>query len=273
MINTIHLFPDLTKKLILLLKGLSIAEWETSTCLPGRTVKDLVSHILDASCLRRLSAQRDGYFVEPVSVNSYSNLVGFIQELNSSWISATKRISPKILISLLEQAETELYEFLRSLDPYQQAFWSVAWAGETISLNWFDIAREYTEKWHHQMQIREALGKRDTLFSKKYVKPIYETFMKALPHVYRNVQTEKDSLISIKITGQCGGNWFLYNNQGNWELSSTEQGILKCEVEVEDNVAWKLFTNSIREDKESYFRVKGDRDLGIKIASMVTVMS
>ncbi|MEJ7682555.1 MAG: hypothetical protein WKG06_32810 [Segetibacter sp.] len=29
------------------------------------------------------------------------------------------------------------------------------WAGEKKSKNWFHIAREYTEKWHHQMSSRQ----------------------------------------------------------------------------------------------------------------------
>ena len=31
-------------------------------------------------------------------------------------------------------------------------------AGEAVSANWFDVAREFTERWHHQQQIRLAIG-------------------------------------------------------------------------------------------------------------------
>jgi hypothetical protein len=41
------------------------------------------------------------------------------------------------------------------LDP-DAAGLAAAWAGETDSRNWFDVAREYTEKWHHQQQLRDA---------------------------------------------------------------------------------------------------------------------
>jgi hypothetical protein len=34
----------------------------------------------------------------------------------------------------------------------------VAWAGEAESKNWFHVARDYSEKWHHQQQIREAVS-------------------------------------------------------------------------------------------------------------------
>ena len=34
----------------------------------------------------------------------------------------------------------------------------VAWAGEERSPAWFDVARELTERWHHQAHIRLATG-------------------------------------------------------------------------------------------------------------------
>ena len=274
MIKTVDLFPELSDNLIDLLENLSDDEWAKPTCLPGRTVKDVASHILDASCLRRLSAQRDNYTGKNVNINSHSELIAFVQKMNSDWIAATKHLSPKILIFLLRAMEKEIYNFLKALEPYKTAFWPVAWAGEEKSLNWFDIARDYTEKWHHQMQIREAVDKTEAdIFETKYVLPIYETFMKALPFTYKDVKAEDNTLIVVRITGECGGNWFLYRNNNAWELSSGDRGQLKAEIIIQDIVAWKLFTNSIRENKKSYLQIKGDTILGQKISDMVTVLS
>jgi hypothetical protein len=49
--------------------------------------------------------------------------------------------------------------YLASLDPTAPASLAVRRAGETRSANWFDIARESTERWHHQQQIPLAVGK------------------------------------------------------------------------------------------------------------------
>ena len=273
MLKTVHLFPELSLHLIKMLKKLSKEEWDKPTCLPGRTVKDLASHILDASNLRRLSMQRDNYFGENPQINSYSDLVSFIQKLANEWIIATKRLSPQIIITLLENAEKENYDFMSSLDPYKSALFEVAWAGEEESYNWFDIAREYTEKWHHQMQIRETIGNKSEIFTPKFVKPVYDTFMKALPFVYKNVLAENNSLVVFHIEGICGGTWYLLRNKNKWELSDEINGQVKTEVTIKDNIAWKLFTNSIRKDKSSYLKIKGNIELGIKIADMVTVLS
>ena len=116
MIDVLDIFSELNKKLILLLENLSKEDWEKDTCLKNRNVKDLASHILDTS-LRRLSLQRDNYFSENPEINSYDDLVDFIQRLNRDWIVATKRLSPEIIISLLKNSENELVAFLKTLPP------------------------------------------------------------------------------------------------------------------------------------------------------------
>ena len=137
-IETINLFPKVNKALIDLLQSLNSENWKKETVLFGRTVKDIASHMLDTS-LRRLSMQRDGYYFEKVAINSFQDLVDYIQKLNDDWIKASKRLSPQVLISLLEIVDQWLYEFMKSLDPMAKAEFAVAWAGEEESQNWFDI--------------------------------------------------------------------------------------------------------------------------------------
>ena len=273
MIETIQLYPELSSSLIKLLKGLSREEWAKETCIPGRTVKDLASHILDASNLRRLAMQRDNFYGENPKIESYSDLVDFIQKMAKDWILATRRLSPAIIISMLEVAENENLELMKTLKPYDIALWEVAWAGEASSYNWFDIAREYTEKWHHQMQIREAVGNRSEIFTPKFVKPVYDTFMKALPFVYKDAAASHKSLIIVNVEGVCGGVWYLYRNSNQWELMQNKSGDVVAEITISDEIAWQLFTNSIRENKKSYLTIKGNKDLGCKVADMVTVLS
>ena len=217
--------------------------------------------------------QRDSYFGENSQIASYSDLVAFIQRMNSEWITATKRLSPEIIISLLETAEKEYYTFIKKLELDKPAIWPVAWAGENESYNWFDIARDYTEKWHHQMQIREAICNKSDIFNPKFVKPVYEIFMNALPFVYKDVEAEDKTLIIIHIVGKCGGTWHLYRNNNKWELSDGKCGLVKTEVTIKDDIAWKLFTNSIRENKNSYLKIEGNTEFGLRVSDMVTVMS
>lgn len=276
MIDTIELFPDLSNELIRVLKNLDYEDWNKPSPIEGRTVKDLVSHIIDGS-LRRLSLQRDNHSSKAVKVNmdSYAELVEYIQKLNRDWMDITDRLSPGILLDLLEYSESELYYFLKTLVPHEKAIFSVAWAGEDESENWFDIAREYTEKWHHQMQIRMSLDI-PLLMDVKYSEPLYDTFLLGLPHFYREMIDFPDGeLIKITISGNLNKEWILKKEASKWILDSNADIVSKNSIEISENLAWLIFTNTDR-NKEAYkskITLEGNKELAYKLLDFVAVMS
>lgn len=269
MIETIHLFEELKDELIGLLEDLDEEGWKKETCLKGRTVKDLASHIMDTS-LRRVSMGRDGYFGEVPADFSREGLIDFIQDQNRRWIDATRRLSPRVLIELLKVSENELIEHLKRLDLRGKALFPVAWAGEEeYSENWFDIAREYTEKWHHQMQIREAVGIEGNLYNKRFLKPVIDTFVAAIPYTYDKYEKE-DFVIEVEIAGESGGSYFVEKKDGETRFIDR----VECDnrVSISEREFWRLVTNS--KDREMVeIEVKGDRGLGRHLLTMVTVMS
>lgn len=275
-IETIHLFPQLTENLLNLLRNIDESEWLKPSPINGRTVKDLVSHIIDGS-LRKLAIQRDGFSDKTniPSIQSYGDLINYIQTLNKEWINVTRRLSPKILIDLLEYSENQFNEFIKTLDPNDTAIFPVNWAGEMESKNWFDTAREYTEAWHHQMQIRLALNK-PLLMDIKFIEPLYETFMRGLPHLYNDfANIETGYIIKIGLIGTLNKYWFLERKYDNWELIEKEPDKVDTSVKIPDDVAWKIFTNTDRE-KEKYksiIKITGNDKLGLKLLDFVTVMS
>lgn len=270
-IEVLSLFPGINKNLITLLKSLNEDEWAKPTVLPGRTVKDLASHMLDTS-LRRLSMCRDNYLVDTPNIKSYDDLVNYIQALNKTWIDATKRLSPDIIISLLEFSEPQMCEYLKTLNPKDKAAFSVAWAGESESQNWFDIAREYTEKWHHQMQIRLAVN-RPGINSREFFYPAIDTFMRGLPHVYRNTEAALGCGIEIHIKGEGGGFWFLEKAETQWQLIKQLKKEPEAKIEMTDDIAWRLFMDSISRDiAVKSIVILGNRVLGEVILNTRTVM-
>jgi hypothetical protein len=140
-------FPAISLRLVELLRSLSGDEWHLPTSSSQRNVKDIASHLLDGS-LRRLSFQRDRYApVHPRSgPQSGESLLDFLTRLNLEWEAATRRLSPPVLIELIEWADAQLARLFQSLDPEAPAPFPVAWTGDQSSPNWMDIAREYTEK-------------------------------------------------------------------------------------------------------------------------------
>lgn len=275
-IETLHLFPELNRNLINLLQDFEIDEWTQQSPIKGRTVKDIASHILDGS-LRRISIQRDNFSdtSNKVDIKSYSDLIDLIQELNTDWIFATRRLSPKILVDLIEYSENQLYNFFKSLLPYDKALFPVAWAGEFESENWFDIAREYTEKWHHQMQIRLATN-RPLLMDKKHIEPLYDTFMLGLPNLYKDFTNYPiGETLKITLTGKLNKTWFLEKQATKWFILEETENIVNTEILFPEQEAWKIFTNTDR-DKEEYknkIQISGDKKIGYKLLDLVTVMS
>jgi len=272
LIPTLHLFPKLDQKLIELLRTLQPHEWNNRTLAKQWTVKDIASHLLDGN-LRLLSMVRDQYFGNtPKGLNSYQDLVDFLNGLNGDWVIATKRLSPKVIIDLLEHTGSECHEALEKLDPFATAVFSVAWAGEAESKNWFHIAREYTERWHHQQQIREAVG-REGIMDREFYFPLIDTFMRALPHTYRNVAAHEHTHVKVQVTTEAGGSWSLVFTKGSWTLSPSSL-LPTAEVILDPSTAWKLFTKGISgEEAERKIQFIGDEQLCKPILSMLSVMA
>ncbi|PYY00489.1 MAG: hypothetical protein DMG64_16785 [Acidobacteria bacterium] len=199
-ILTLDLFPILEGKLIELLRCLRHDEWSHPTLAKQWTVKDVTAHLLDGN-FKRLSIQRDGFLgLTAPPRDGYEAFIGFINRNNAEWVQAARRLSPRVLIDLMEITSNEVHAFFRGLDPNAPALWGVTWAGEESSANWFDVAREYTERWHHQQQIRVAVG-RPGISNRELYFPVLDTFMRGMPHAFRSVRARERTIVEIEISG------------------------------------------------------------------------
>ena len=265
------LIPALDQKLIELLETLSPSDWKKQTIAPHWKVEDVVLHLLDGN-IRILSMHRDGYFgVPPGSINSYDDLLAYLNQLNADWIRAAKRMSPKLVLELLKQTNKEIADYLTTIDLFSPALFSVAWAGEETSANWFHWAREYTEKWHHQQQIRLAIGKEKELYKREWYHPYLETSIRALPHHYRNFPGKKDEVLSFEITGEAGGIWHLYHDGNKW-IQAENLKVTENLITIEGEIAWRLFTKGIKKE-ETKIKIKGNKQAGEYLLSMLAVIA
>ena len=170
------------------------------------------------------------------------------------------------------RAEVQVAEFVRDLDPYGRALFSVSWAGEDVSENWFDPAREYTERWHHQQQVRDAVSKPGILTNEFYY-PVLDTFMRALPFNYRNTHAEAGTVLQVSITGDGGGEWFLEKGV-QWVLDKKNSSPVNTKISIDGNIAWKLFTKSWRKESiTNNISIEGDATLAEPVLDMVTVVA
>ncbi|MEJ2637261.1 MAG: hypothetical protein P8184_18490 [Calditrichia bacterium] len=194
-------------------------------------------------------------------------LLVFLNDLNNTWVRAAERLSPALLIELTAFAAPKVVRHFRGLDPKGIALFGVAWAGEEESENWFDIAREYSEKWHHQQQIREAAG-RPLLVGRKWLSPLIATLIRGVPPVYnRHAGGSGSRKIEIRVSGAIEDSWLLAGENGRWRLFAAGDVKPDTVIEMDDDTAWRLFTRNISEEASlERLRISGDRALGGLIA-------
>ncbi len=272
-IDVRNLFPELYSEFIKLLESLLDSEWYLPTSSSKWNVKDIVAHLVELD-LRRLSFHRDN--LTPSSpatpIENYTQLVDYLNYLNNSWIEVTQRFSPVVLTDLLKYSGQEIPKLFNSLDLYGKALFGVSWAGENESVNWFDIAREYTERWYHQQQIREAVGK-PVLSEEKWLTPLIDTFVRGLPNTFQNMASDKtNAIVFIEIEDIPNARWILQKKE-NWKLLIGEPPSFTSKVVLNSDTAWRLFSKNItKEEAQRRIIIEGDEKLGLVMLELTAYM-
>lgn len=272
-IETIELFPPLHAELIALLRQLAPEDWFKPTPAAGWSVKDMVAHLLDTD-MRRLASQRDHHRVmPPTPITDHASLVAYLNQLNAEWVVAAQRISPRLLTEWLAIIGPQVYELFKPLDPLAETGIGVGWAGETRSANWFDIAREYTEKWHHQQHIREAVGA-PLLNERRWLHPALDTFVRGLPHTYRDIPAPDGTQVVVAITGDAGGDWTLVRQAQHWHLYRGAAAEPAALVRIDQDAAWRLFTKGLTSaEARQGATIEGDQQLGSQLLLLLAIMA
>jgi uncharacterized protein (TIGR03083 family) len=266
-----HLLRRVDEKLIELLLSLSASEWDAQTVAPRWKVRDVAAHLLD-TVLRKLSIVRDSWYVETVRIGSPQDVVTLVNRLNEEGVTVYRRLSPPVLIDMMKMACEQSASFHESLDPFAPAAFGVSWAGEATSLNWFDTARELTERWHHQQQIRLATH-RPGIMTPELYHPVLDCFLRGLPHLYRDTEAPYGTVLLIEIAGECGGQWFLSRESGRWKLVKESTAEPAARVTIPQEIAWRVFTKGIdRDSAREQIEIQGDPHLGSLVLELMAVV-
>lgn len=266
-----HLIRRVDEKLIELLSSLGDAEWDLPTIARLWKVRDVAAHLLD-TVFRKLSMVRDGCYVEAARVRSHEDTIVLVNRLNQEGVTVYRRVSPRVLIGLMKKACEQSADFHESLDPFAPAFFNVSWAGEERSLNWFDTARELTERWHHQQQIRLATNRPGILTPELY-HPVLDCFVRGLPYLYREVDAPFGTLLRLDIWGDCGGTWFLVKGSEDWRLVNRAGVPTTSRVVIPQELAWRIFTKGLnREAVRAQVEIEGDRELGEWVLQLTAIV-
>jgi uncharacterized protein (TIGR03083 family) len=270
----IDLFLQERKQLLELFSEFEAEDWEKLTICPGWTVKDIGLHLLgdDIGYLSRARDQFSNPFFRNKDLHEWKSLIKNINEANELWVTATARISPTLLTDLLKLTGEQFYDYVRSLD--QMAVGDVvSWAGPDPAPVWLDTAREYTERWLHQQQIRDAVNK-PGLKEKPFFHPVLDTFVRALPHTYKDVPIAEATVLKFVVLGEAGDVWYLVGEENKWSLF--KDVVLKPDsvVTMDQETCWRLFTKGMSKyHAREKATIEGDHKLGEKLLETVSIIA
>ena len=274
-IDTLPLYPGERSALLELLGGLSASEWEAPTVCPGWSVKDIALHLLGDD-IGRLSWGRDGYvnpaFVAGLDIATLPGLVAAIDRQNAVWVTGARRMSPRLLIELLHLTGELTEAYFTGLDMTALGM-PVDWVGPDPVPVWLDVAREYTERWVHQQHIRDAVG-RPGLKERRWFAPVLDAFVRGMPRVLRDPPSPDGATLRLTITGEAGGEWVALRQHGEWMLGTAPGIGADATVELDEDVAWRLFTKGIpKEEARRVARIDGDEALAERALDTVSILA
>jgi uncharacterized protein (TIGR03083 family) len=241
------LFRPLLDELLVLLRALTPADWERPTVAGAWRVRDVAAHLLDGD-LRKLSVHRDGH-APPMDgpIASDRDLARFVDGLNALGVAYGARLSARVLVELLAASGASVADLVESLDPHAPAIFGVSWAGERASANWMDTGREYTERWHHQMQIRDAVGA-SRLLAPRWLEPLLDFSVRALPPAYDACTAPTGTTVTLAVHGEISGEWSVVREPLAWRLRRGRPDAPDAVVHVAADDVWRLLYNALSAD-------------------------
>jgi uncharacterized protein (TIGR03083 family) len=270
-VHVVSLFPELHAGLIDVLAQLTQEQWQLPTVCADWSVHDVALHLLGAD-IGILSRKRDGYALPSAPIHNWQALVDFINRQNDLWVQATRRISPNVLRDLLHLTGPQVSAFFATLDPDAVGM-AVSWAGPDPAPVWLDLAREYTERWHHQQHIRDAANL--TGFTEpRFMTPALRTFAFALPHTYRDVAVADGTSVTLILSGKAGGAWTVLREGGRWRLYEGRPAQPNVIVTLPPEAAWRLFTKGLSPRQvQSLAHIEGNVSLASTLFNTVALIA
>jgi len=266
----IDLFPQLQKHLLSLLSGLTDDEWNLPTVCPDWSVRDVALHMLGVD-LGNLAGRRDR-FQDPWWKTASGDTVDDLAVFNQNWVVAARRISPRLLCELLTVTGDAISKYHADVD-LSATGQSVWWVGPEPAPVWLDIAREYTERWVHQQQIRDAVGQ-PGLTEPHYLAPVIATFVHALPRALHAVSAPAGTVVRLVVTGEAGGRWIAVRGSDRWALGQDAGSPASATVTLDQDVAWRLWTRGISLDNaRPRIETAGNPELAARALEMVSIIA
>jgi uncharacterized protein (TIGR03083 family) len=269
-LDTRPLYPIERRALLDVLGSLEPSDWARPTVCPGWDVKDVAGHVLHCY-LRRLSGTRDRH--RTLTIGDGEDLPGALARANEVFVVGARSLSPRVVQELLALAGPQLDAMWRERDLEATADLDVWWAAPGVPAPvWLDVARDYTEFWVHQQQVRDAVG-RPGGAEPELLHPVVDTFARALPHTLRACAPPVGTAVELRVSGPAGGAWTVTCLASGWTLGEEPCRPPAADVELDADTFWRLATRGITPEKAARSaQVGGDRQLGAAILSILSII-
>jgi uncharacterized protein (TIGR03083 family) len=219
-----------------LLGGLPDAEWLAPTPCTGWRVKDLALHILDDD-LGWLSRGRDGDLDGLIAMDvDYRDFVEALNQKNQRWVDASRGLSRRLVRELLAWSGERVADYYDTLALTEPA--GVIWAGGQVP-GWLGLGRDFTERWVHQQQIREAVSRPGD--HHRYLPAVLSTFVWAFPHQYQP-EAEAGTVVNLDLGTEA--RWHLVRRDHEWDLEDGLADSPTAAINTDMDSAWRQLTGA-----------------------------
>jgi len=262
-------FPLERSELLSLLSSMASADWQRATVCPGWSVHDIAAHVAH-DYLRKLARTRDGY--GSAGPRPGEDLPAFLHRLNQEFVDVASRWSPRLLIDLIGHLGPQLDLLWANLDIHRLGE-PVSWAAPGVPAPiWLDIAREYSEFWVHQQQIRDAVA-RPGANNQMLTAPVIDAFLRAVPYALREVSADPGNDLEIIVSGPGGGTWNARFGDIRWAVSRGPAPKPGARVVVSSDTFWRVAMRGIGvADARARATITGDQALGAAALSLISII-
>jgi uncharacterized protein (TIGR03083 family) len=202
-------FGPQRRSLLTFLHRLAPEDWALPTACEGWDVADLFAHVV-GDTLGRVSGLRDDS--DRVMTDPNETLGRFIDRTNDRWVIGAKRLSSQLMIELAAWAGEIHDELWLSKDMHEPGL-GVSWAGVDPAPVWFDAAREISEYWVHERQLREAVGNSD--MGEPSLDTVLDVFARGLPYTLGRADLGDTKSVSITVV-DSEVSWSLERKGERW---------------------------------------------------------